>query len=387
MRRLDPGSDPLERDAELAASRAARNVGPRADRPAAEDGAKVDSSPDRLPEAERAHFERHFGHDFGDVRVHHDARSAERAEALAARAYTIGADIHFGRGEYAPETPSGRRLLAHELAHVVHQRVRPGVGLQRQVIPQELKQSVDVSKLSDEALQERHDTIIDVLRQFTVSTFDTMALELEAANLGTELARREATRAGRVFDDDAIKGMRDYFRQNARTEKDSCIVCLNKGMKLVTGKEALPTTPKSIEATMAKIAEAGHSGEAREIWFQGRNGKITRGGSRPVKLNESVWDAVVAMSGGDPGWSVFTLSLLDGYHSVTLTLDANDPGRPRIYWSDQWRSKGGWKEYKRSSLDAEIVKLVQGWWDKQAEGKKHTTVVRLWRMRATKAVP
>ena len=138
---------------------------------------------------------------------------------------------------------------------------------------------------------------------------------------------------------------------------------------------------------MAKIAEAGHSGEAREIWFQGRNGKITRGGSRPVKLNESVWDAVVAMSGGDPGWSVFTLSLLDGYHSVTLTLDANDPGRPRIYWSDQWRSKGGWKEYTRSSLDAEIVKLVQGWWDKQAEGKKHTTVARLWRMRATKAVP
>jgi hypothetical protein len=181
--------------------------------------------------------------------------------------------------------------------------------------------------------------------------------------------------------------MSAYFKKNAKTEKDSCIVCLNKGMKLVTGVPTLPTTPKSIEKTMAKIAAAGYSTVAREIWFQGRNGKITRGAARPEKLDKSIWDTVLALSGGDPGWSVFTMSLLDGYHSVTLTLDANDPARPRIHWSDQWQSKKGWKEYTRASLDAEVVKLVKKWWDGQAEGKKHTTVVRLWRMRATKAQP
>ena len=79
------------------------------------------------------------------------------------------------------------------------------------------------------------------------------------------------------------------------------------------------------------------------------------------------------------------MSLLDGYHSVTLTLDANDPTAPRIYWSDQWKSKGGWTEYTRATLDGEVTHLIQAWWDEQAVGKKFPPVIRLWRMRATPA--
>jgi hypothetical protein len=79
------------------------------------------------------------------------------------------------------------------------------------------------------------------------------------------------------------------------------------------------------------------------------------------------------------------MSIDDGNHSVTLTLDANDPRAPRMYWSDQWESKGGWKEYTRSELDAEVTRLVQGWWDKQKEGRKFKPVVRVWRVRATAA--
>src|SRR5690606_34410068 len=96
----------------------------------------------------------------------------------------------------------------------------------------------------------------------------------------------------------------------------------------------------------------------------------------------SIWDTVIALSGGDPGWSVFTMSLLDGNHSVTLTLDANDPRAPRIYWSDQWQSQGGFKEYTRAALDTEVTHRVQKWWDEQAKGKKYTTVVRIWRISA-----
>ena len=63
-------------------------------------------------------MEARFGHDFGNVRVHTDGRTGEAADALGALAFTRGNDIGFGAGRYAPDTPSGQRLLAHELAHV-----------------------------------------------------------------------------------------------------------------------------------------------------------------------------------------------------------------------------------------------------------------------------
>jgi hypothetical protein len=62
-----------------------------------------------------------FGHDFTRVRVHTDANAAQSARSVGALAYTIGRDVVFGSGLYTPETPSGRRLLAHELTHVVQQ--------------------------------------------------------------------------------------------------------------------------------------------------------------------------------------------------------------------------------------------------------------------------
>jgi hypothetical protein len=70
----------------------------------------------------RAFMERRFGHDFARVRIHTDRRSADAARGLAARAFTVGDDVFFARGQYSPQTSSGRALLAHELAHVVQQR-------------------------------------------------------------------------------------------------------------------------------------------------------------------------------------------------------------------------------------------------------------------------
>ena len=60
-----------------------------------------------------------FGHDFRRVRVHCDRSAARSAEAIDALAYTIGTHLVFGPGQYAPQTNTGRHLLAHELAHVV----------------------------------------------------------------------------------------------------------------------------------------------------------------------------------------------------------------------------------------------------------------------------
>ena len=75
-----------------------------------------------LDGATRAFMEPRFGHDFSGVRVHADARATESARAVGALAYTVGQQIVFGNGRYAPASQAGRQLLAHELAHTVQQR-------------------------------------------------------------------------------------------------------------------------------------------------------------------------------------------------------------------------------------------------------------------------
>ncbi len=77
-----------------------------------------------LPQSVRAFFEPRFGHDFSQVRIHTDGRAAESANAVHSLAYTVGRDIVFGAGRYAPETLAGRRLVAHELTHILQQRNR-----------------------------------------------------------------------------------------------------------------------------------------------------------------------------------------------------------------------------------------------------------------------
>lgn len=68
-----------------------------------------------------------FLHDFSKVRVHTDDKAARSARALNAHAYTFGSHVAFGAGQFAPETDQGRRLIAHELTHVVQQQNAPRI--------------------------------------------------------------------------------------------------------------------------------------------------------------------------------------------------------------------------------------------------------------------
>ncbi|HYR10131.1 MAG TPA: DUF4157 domain-containing protein [Longimicrobium sp.] len=100
--------------------RAARSAGPAVAPPVVHE---VLRSPGRaLDPAVRAEMEPRFGHSFADVRVHADGQAAESARAVGAHAYAVGRDVVFGAGRYAPGSAEGRRLIAHELAHVVQQR-------------------------------------------------------------------------------------------------------------------------------------------------------------------------------------------------------------------------------------------------------------------------
>jgi hypothetical protein len=69
----------------------------------------------------RAYFEPRFGQEFGNVRVHTGMMAARSARDVDAHAYTVGQDIIFGAGQFAPGTRAGRRLIAHELTHVIQQ--------------------------------------------------------------------------------------------------------------------------------------------------------------------------------------------------------------------------------------------------------------------------
>lgn len=141
--RIGAGNDPLEQEAERAAAqimgaglpamtRRQTAIAPtltrRSDREANRGAAAPASVHDTLqmpgeplPDPTRAFFEPRFGHDFSTVRVHRDAASARSAREVDAQAYTVGRHIVFAAGAYAPDSGVGRRLIAHELAHVVQQ--------------------------------------------------------------------------------------------------------------------------------------------------------------------------------------------------------------------------------------------------------------------------
>ena len=75
-----------------------------------------------LSESTRDYFEPRFGYDFSGVRVHTESEAAKTAKSINARAFTFGNNVVFGSSSYSPETVEGRKLLAHELTHVIQQK-------------------------------------------------------------------------------------------------------------------------------------------------------------------------------------------------------------------------------------------------------------------------
>jgi hypothetical protein len=88
-----------------------------------------------LPEGERSFFESRLGHDFSRVRIHADGEAAETAPALQAHAYTLGNDVVFAPGAYRGGSAVSRKLLAHELVHVIQQGHAARIGGTAAVTP------------------------------------------------------------------------------------------------------------------------------------------------------------------------------------------------------------------------------------------------------------
>jgi hypothetical protein len=78
-----------------------------------------------LPSDVRSDMESRMGFEFGGVRIHTDSNAGHLAREVSAHAFTVGSDIVFANNQYRPETTDGRKLLAHELTHVVQQTGAP----------------------------------------------------------------------------------------------------------------------------------------------------------------------------------------------------------------------------------------------------------------------
>jgi Domain of unknown function (DUF4157) len=94
----------------------------------------LSSSGHGLPGNVRQFFEPRFGNDFSNVRIHTDSVAAKSAQSINALAYTTGNNIVFNSGQYSPDSDSGKKLLAHELTHVVQQKGGADKSVQRDTI-------------------------------------------------------------------------------------------------------------------------------------------------------------------------------------------------------------------------------------------------------------
>lgn len=112
-----------------------------------------------LSTPERSFFEPHFGADFSAVRLHDNMQAAGIAHSVKARAFTLGNNVVLGAGEYASGTVSGRRLLAHELTHVIQQRKMRRAGLQARL----QRQAVEPGSQQPGLPQPTHGVTIDIL--------------------------------------------------------------------------------------------------------------------------------------------------------------------------------------------------------------------------------
>jgi hypothetical protein len=172
---------------------------------------EVLSSPGQpLDTATRCLMEPRFLHDFSRVRVHAHAKAAESAEAVNARAYTVGQDVVFGEGQYAPGTAEGKKLLSHELAHVVQQG-KDGAS------PTTIRRQSDPRKEVERQLREKEARHAELQRRIQALSDQLTSLQQRRLDVASQKQRRADLRAaraeGRAANDPTLTAVLDMMRR------------------------------------------------------------------------------------------------------------------------------------------------------------------------------
>jgi hypothetical protein len=210
---LGPVDDPLEKEADHVVDQVLRRPGHSAPLAAPRQGdspdlsaAPLTSGGRSLDAATRSYFEPRFGFDFSKVRIHANDEAAESARSLGALAYTAGSQIAFAPEQYQTGTAEGRRLLAHELTHVVQQGhatalpetqgVRPAIGRTGPRIQRDVPQG--------QLQPQKNGPLIGPLAIY--ATADTVTRDEVTAALTTFLYKVQKEQGGQTLHvDDAVR--------------------------------------------------------------------------------------------------------------------------------------------------------------------------------------
>ena len=235
-----------------------------------------------LPDSVRGPFERSLGDDLSGVRVHTGAKSLEAADAIGAKAYRVGQDIHFGASQYAPTTQTGLHLLAHEVAHTVQNRGRAPVR----------QEKLEVSNPADPAEVEA-DRVADAI---------VAAGSPEIGSARTALRRDENASAAQTGDTSSVQRQQPEYSVGSHL--------LQRDPKAVTPPAAQPAAPdqhylvgnvsyteKQYEVAVGQVADlwtAANGIIAKQKTAVSRFcGKGAAGADKEPDLFESVFSAAV----------------------------------------------------------------------------------------------
>ena len=144
-----------------------------------------------LPKSTRSFFEPRFGRDFSSVNIHNNPEAAEMARMLKAQAFTIGQDIVFGSGQYERETNAGKKLLAHELTHVIQKNAKNKAQEVGTLVHLSDKQSTPIIRRQG---SERESTVPPLARIFPGAILKGEKIIVEKTTVVENISEEEATR-------------------------------------------------------------------------------------------------------------------------------------------------------------------------------------------------
>jgi hypothetical protein len=330
----------------------------------------LDSTGQSLDSGTRSFMESHFGYDFSNVKIHTNEVAAKSAQSLNALAYTSGNNIVFNQDQYNPSSQHGKKLLAHELTHVVQQNSGnvQAKKIQRQCLTTAPgsdetpftfvhRGRTMAAEFSDAAGAEsfisNHSGRNLVCHRITHGRHVVFKVFQRATATRTPATRPPATATpavqDEIFSDAEVSRMRSFFIHNASGGNSlECINTVRSGIGgLIFDDSDLTdgscpsnlnmTTNNTMEETMTQLGRHSMAASLPSIRFNDSNGTAIQSGSgrEPMQLASSVWSAITTAVGSATGWSVFGLSLCDGYHSVTITVDHRVLTNISMFWSDQ----------------------------------------------------
>jgi hypothetical protein len=320
-----------------------------------------------LDDNSRSFMESRFGYDFSAVKIHTGSKAAKSAQSIDALAYTSGSNIVFNNGQYLPDTNQGKKLLAHELAHVVQQssgnvqtkriqreclRTAPGSDETPFVFDRNGQRVA--AEFSDaagaDAFIRSHSGQNLVCHRITRSRRTIFKVYQRRATAGGSPASTPvATVQDEIFNDTEVGRMRSFFIRNASAEDSlACINTVRSGIGSLiyddsnltdgTCPSALTMTAhNTMEETMAQLGTHNMASAVATIRFNDSTGTVIGAGNarEPMQLASSVWTTLVTATGSATGWSVFGVSLCDGFHSAVITVDHRNRDNIIMFWSDQ----------------------------------------------------